>query len=198
LSPDTAPNAQTGARTGRATGGRGRRLLFLLPVAGFLALVGLFVDRLGHDPAALPSALIDKPAPAFALAPAVADRPGLARADLGGRPVLVNFFASWCAPCRLEHATLAGLAASGVPLYGIAYKDKPENAAHFLGELGDPYQRLGLDLDGRTAIEFGVYGVPETFLVDRAGRIRFRHAGALTDEVLQREILPRLAALERP
>ena len=176
----------------------GRRLLFLLPVLAFLGLVGLFTLGLGHDPAALPSAMIDKPAPAFALGPVMADKPGLGRADLGGKPVLVNFFASWCAPCRAEHATLAGLAASGVPLYGIAYKDKPENAQRFLTDLGDPYQKIGLDLDGRTAIDFGVYGVPETYILDRDGRIRFRYAGALTDAVLKTEILPRLAALERP
>ena len=176
----------------------GRRLLFLLPVAAFLALVAMFALGLGHDPTALKSAMIDQPAPAFSLAPVLADKPGLARTDLGGKPVLVNFFASWCAPCRVEHATLTGLAASGVPLYGIAYKDKPENAQRFLADLGDPYQRIGLDLDGRTAIDFGVYGVPETYILDRDGRIRFRYAGAVTDDILKTEILPRLAALERP
>ena len=175
----------------------GRRLLFLLPVAAFLALVAMFAFGLGHDPTALKSAMIDQPAPAFSLAPVLADEPGLARTDLGGKPVLVNFFASWCAPCRVEHATLTGLAASGVPLYGIAYKDKPENAQRFLADLGDPYQRIGLDLDGRTAIDFGVYGVPETYILDRDGRIRFRYAGAVTDDILKTEILPRLAALER-
>ena len=178
--------------------GLGRRLLFLLPAAAFVALVAIFALGLGHDPTALKSAMIDKPAPDFALPPVEADRPGLARADLGGKPVLVNFFASWCAPCRVEHATLAGLAASGVPLYGIAYKDKPENAQHFLGDLGDPYQKIGLDLDGRTAIDFGVYGVPETYILDRDGRIRYRYAGAVTDQVLKTEILPRLEALGRP
>ncbi len=178
--------------------GIGRRLLFVLPVVGFVGLAGVFALGLGHDPTALKSAMIDKPAPDFALSPVLADRPGLGRADLGGKPVLVNFFASWCAPCRIEHATLAGLAASGVPLYGVAYKDKPENAQRFLGDLGDPYQKIGLDLDGRTAIDFGVYGVPETYILDRDGRIRYRYAGPLTDEVLKAEILPRLEALGRP
>lgn len=178
--------------------GLGRRLLFVLPVIAFVGLVGIFALGLGHDPTALKSAMIDKPAPDFALSPILEDRPGVTRADLGGKPVLVNFFASWCAPCRVEHATLNGLAASGVPLVGIAYKDKPEAAQRFLGDLGDPYQKIGLDLDGRTGINFGVYGVPETYILDRDGRIRFRYAGALTDEVLQTEILPRLAALERP
>lgn len=176
----------------------GRRLLFLLPVAAFVALAVTFALGLGHDPTMLKSAMIDKPAPAFALEPVMTDRPGLARADLGGKPMLVNFFASWCAPCRVEHATLNGIAASGIPLVGIAYKDKLENAQRFLGDLGDPYQKIGLDLDGRTAIDFGVYGVPETYILDRDGRIRFRYAGSLSDEVLKTEILPRLAALERP
>jgi cytochrome c biogenesis protein CcmG, thiol:disulfide interchange protein DsbE len=176
----------------------GRRLLFLLPVVGFVGLTAVFALGLGHDPTALQSAMIDKPAPAFVLPPVEPDRPGIARTDLGGKPVLVNFFASWCAPCRIEHATLAGLSASGVPVFGIAYKDKRQDARRFLGDLGDPYQRVGLDLDGRTAIDFGVYGVPETYILDRDGRIRFRYAGALTDAVVKTEILPRLEALSRP
>ena len=178
--------------------GLGRRLLFLLPVVAFVGLVGVFAVGLGHDPTALKSAMIDKPAPDFALSPILEDRPGVARADLGDKPVLVNFFASWCAPCRVEHPTLTGLAASGVPVYGIAYKDKPQDARRLLADLGDPYQRIGLDLDGRTAIDFGVYGVPETYILDRDGRIRYRYAGALTDQVLKTEILPRLAALAGP
>jgi cytochrome c biogenesis protein CcmG/thiol:disulfide interchange protein DsbE len=178
--------------------GLGRRLLFLLPVVAFIGLVGAFALGLGHDPTALKSAMIDKPAPAFTLPPILEDRPGVAQADLGGKAVLVNFFASWCAPCRIEHSTLSGLAASGVPIYGIAYKDKPQDARRFLADLGDPYQRIGLDLEGRTAIDFGVYGVPETYILDRDGRIRFRYAGALTDAVLKTEILPRLEALSHP
>ncbi len=180
------------------TVGLGRRLLFLLPVIAFVGLAAVFALGLGHDPTALQSAMIDQPAPAFTLPPILEDRPGVARADLGGKPVLVNFFASWCAPCRIEHATLAGLAASGVAIYGVAYKDKPQDARRFLTDLGDPYQRIGLDLDGRTAIDFGVYGVPETYILDRDGRIRFRYAGALSDAVIKTEILPRLEALSRP
>jgi DsbE subfamily thiol:disulfide oxidoreductase len=183
-------------------GSRGRFALALLPVLGFLLLIGFFAVTLikeqfyGHDPSELPSAMIDKPAPDFALPALVDDRPGLARADLGGKPALVNFFASWCVPCRLEHATLAGFAASGrVPVLGIAYKDKPSDSQRFLAELGDPYPRVGVDADGRTAIDFGVYGVPETYIVDAAGEIRFRWVGPLTPEALEQEILPRLAAL---
>ncbi|HVJ51430.1 MAG TPA: DsbE family thiol:disulfide interchange protein [Aliidongia sp.] len=180
------------------TGGSGgRRLLVLLPVLGFLVLVGFFALGLTRDPALLPSAMIDKPAPDFTLAALMTDKPGLARSDLGGKPALVNFFASWCVPCRAEHATLAGLAASGgVPLYGIDYKDKPADGQRFLDGLGDPYQRVGMDADGRTGIDFGVYGVPETYIVDAGGAIRYRWVGPLTPEALQDEILPRLAALK--
>jgi DsbE subfamily thiol:disulfide oxidoreductase len=140
--------------------------------------------------------MIDQPAPDFALPPLLDDRPGLARADLGGSPVLVNFFASWCAPCREEAGTWAGYEASGgVPLYGVVYKDEPVEAKRFLDRLGDPYRRIGVDREGRTAIDFGVYGVPETYILDGTGRIRFRYAGPVTPDVLQQEILPRLAAL---
>jgi cytochrome c biogenesis protein CcmG/thiol:disulfide interchange protein DsbE len=174
-----------------------RRWIYVLPGAAFLVLVAFFIAGLGRDPSELPSAMIDKPAPDFALPALGPATSGLARTDLGGKPVVVNFFASWCVPCRAEHATLEGLAASGrVPLYGIAYKDKPADARRFLTALGDPYQRIGVDADGRTAIDFGVYGVPETYIVDAAGAIRFRWVGPVTPEALQREILPRLAALE--
>jgi DsbE subfamily thiol:disulfide oxidoreductase len=180
-----------------------RYAMALLPGLGFLALVGFFAVTLireefyGHNPAELPSVMIDKPAPDFILPALLEDRPGLARADLGGKPQLVNFFASWCAPCRLEHSTLSGFAASGrVPVVGIAYEDKPEDSKRFLTELGNPYQRIGVDREGRTAIDFGVYGVPETYIVDAAGAIRYRWVGPLSPEALQAEILPRLAALQ--
>ncbi|HLY56289.1 MAG TPA: DsbE family thiol:disulfide interchange protein [Stellaceae bacterium] len=179
--------------------GHGRRWLALAPLAGFLVLVGFFVASLlsGRNPAVLPSAMIDRPVPSFDLPPLEDAKPGLKSGDLSGKPVLVNFFASWCAPCREEHGTWAGYeAAGGVPLYGIAYKDVSANSKRFLAELGDPYQRVAVDRDGRTAIDFGVYGVPETYIVDAAGRIRFRYAGPVTPEILKDEILPRLARLE--
>jgi cytochrome c biogenesis protein CcmG/thiol:disulfide interchange protein DsbE len=175
-------------------------LAALLPLGGFLVLVGFFGISLfqGHDPSALPSVMIDKPAPEFDLPALLPDKPSLARADLGGKPVIVNFFASWCQPCRIEHPIWAGLAAANdVPIYGIDFEDKPEDAQRFLAQLGDPYARIGTDRSGRTGIDFGVYGVPETYLIDAAGRIRFRYAGPVTPEVLQREILPRLEALRR-
>ncbi len=176
-----------------------RRVLFILPVLLFALLAGYFALALrpDRDPRVLPSAMIDKPAPEFTLA-GLAGAPGLDSAALGGRVVLVNFFASWCIPCRAEHPLLMHLAdETKTPLYGIAYKDKPEDAQHFLQQLGDPYARIGLDEAGRTGIDFGVYGVPETYVVDKAGRIRLRHVGPLTAEALAKEVLPLIQELNR-
>ncbi len=175
-----------------------RRLLYLLPVVAFTGLVAYFFLALQRDPSVLPSAMIDKPAPEFALE-GLGTAPGLARADAAGQVVLVNFFASWCVPCRVEHPLLMQLSHQlKVPLYGIDYKDKPEDAARFLGELGDPYKRIGADRDGRVGIDFGVYGVPETYVIDKAGRIRLRHVGPLTPEAVRDEIVPLLRALQTP
>ncbi len=171
-----------------------RRLLYLVPAALFLLLAAYFALALrpGRDPERLPSALIDKPAPDFTLA-GLDGTAGLSRAGLEGQVVLVNFFASWCVPCRAEHPLLMRLAESEhVPLYGIAYKDKPADTARFLAQLGDPYRAVGLDESGRTGIDFGVYGVPETYLIDRSGHVRYRHVGPLTADALEHELLPRI------
>jgi cytochrome c biogenesis protein CcmG, thiol:disulfide interchange protein DsbE len=176
-----------------------RRVLFLLPIALFLVLAGYFWLALtsGRDPHDLPSAMIDKPAPVFALA-GFDGAPGIDRAALGGGVTIVNFFASWCVPCRAEHPLLMGLSQRlGVPLYGIAYKDKPEDAQQFLKQLGDPFSRIGLDESGRVGIDFGVYGVPETYVIDKAGRIRLRHVGPLTAEAVTRELAPLVQELGR-
>ena len=176
-----------------------RRALFLLPVALFLVLAGYFALALrpGYDPHDLPSALIDRPAPSFKLA-GLDGAPGLDRAQFAGEVALVNFFASWCIPCRLEQPVLMGLASeTKVPLYGIAYKDKPTDAAQYLKELGDPYRRVGLDESGRVGINFGVYGVPETYVIDKEGRIRLRHVGPLDTEAVAKELLPLLKKLGR-
>jgi cytochrome c biogenesis protein CcmG/thiol:disulfide interchange protein DsbE len=174
-----------------------RRLLYLLPVALFAAVALYFGLALtsGRDPQLLPSAMIDKPAPAFVLA-GLDNSDGLKLDALKGQVVLVNFFASWCEPCRDEHAALMKLSKDeGVALYGIAYKDKPEDTAHFLKQLGDPYRAIGLDESGRTAIDFGVYGVPETYVIDKEGRIRLRHVGPLTQADIAKELLPLIATL---
>lgn len=176
-----------------------RRVLFLLPVIVFAVIAGYFLWGLApdRDPGDVPTAMIDKPTPSFALAAVPGlDVPGLATADLqGGGVAMVNFFASWCVPCRAEHEYLTALAAeTEVPLYGINHRDKPEDAVAWLAELGNPYRRIGAD-PGRAAVEWGVTGVPETFVVDDAGRIRWHHRGPLVPEIIEGEVKPLLRAL---
>jgi cytochrome c biogenesis protein CcmG/thiol:disulfide interchange protein DsbE len=174
----------------------GRRLLFLVPLALFALLAVFFRIGLTRDPSTLPSALVGKPAPEFALPPIEGRAgPGFARSDLGGRPMLVNVFASWCVPCRVEHPMLAQLAEQGVVVHGINYKDRPEAARAWLAELGDPFTRIGADRQGRVAIDWGVYGVPETFVVDRDGNIVHRHVGPLQASDVERTIRPLLGRL---
>src|SRR5579863_10546631 len=175
-----------------------RRLLYLLPVILFVAVAAYFVLALrpGRDPQFLPSALIDKPAPSFALA-GLAGSDGLRLDALKGQVTLVNFFASWCEPCRDEHPVLMQLAKDQqIALYGIAYKDKPDDAEQFLKRLGDPYRSIGLDESGRTAIDFGVYGVPETYVIDKEGRIRKRFVGPLSERAIAQELLPLVQQLQ--
>jgi cytochrome c biogenesis protein CcmG/thiol:disulfide interchange protein DsbE len=168
-----------------------RKLVFLLPVALFAALLAAFAIGLRHDPHLVPSALINRPAPDFTLPGLYEPADGLSRKDLDGRVTLVNFFASWCAPCREEHPELMALAhRPGVTLDGVAYKDRPEAARHFLDRLGNPFGHIGVDREGTTAIDFGVYGVPETYVVDGTGHIRYRHVGPLTPEDVKENILP--------
>lgn len=173
-----------------------RKLLFLAPVALFAVLVAFFWRGLDLDPSKVPSPLIDKPAPALDL-PALSDaKPGLASADLKGQVTLVNFFASWCLPCRAEHPLLMTLSErKDVVLVGVNYKDKPEDALKWLRSLGDPYRRIGVDADGRTAIDWGVYGVPESYLVDREGRIRFKQIGPFTERDVTDKLIPLLREL---
>jgi cytochrome c biogenesis protein CcmG, thiol:disulfide interchange protein DsbE len=184
-----------------------RRLLFIVPLILFVGLVIYFVIALrpGYDPSRLPSAMIGKPVPAFDLPgpprpPAYAGPPvklGVSNNDLLGHVSIVNFFASWCVPCRVEHPVLMGMGpTANVPMVGIAYKDKPSDAVEFLNEYGNPYSMIGLDETGRTAINFGVYGVPETYIVDKQGIIRMRYVGPLNAEVVARQILPLVRQLE--
>ncbi len=173
-----------------------RNLAFLLPAALFAGLIVAFAMGLRHDPQLLPSALINRPAPGFALPGLYDPAHGLARKDLGGRVTLVNFFASWCLPCREEQAALMALAhRSDVTLDGIAYKDKRADARRFLADFGNPYHRVAVDRDGATAINFGVYGVPETYVVDPAGDIRYRQVGPLSAQDIARKILPMVARI---
>jgi cytochrome c biogenesis protein CcmG/thiol:disulfide interchange protein DsbE len=169
-------------------------LLLLLPpaiFAGFAALAwfGLRNENAGE----LPSALIGKPAPGLERLVALrGDAPPKAE-DLAAPGVkLVNFWASWCGPCRVEHPVLEKLAAEGETVIGVNYKDQPDNALGFLAELGDPYALVGADGTGRTGLDWGIYGVPETFVIDGAGRILLRHPGPLTPDVLERTIRPLL------
>lgn len=172
-----------------------RRLLPLLPVVIFAALAGLFALRLrrGDDPSILPSPLIGKPVPAFALPPMAGLRdgagqalPGLASDDLAaGRVTIVNVWASWCAPCREEHPVLLSLAkATSARLVGIDYKDKEETGRRFLGQLGNPFAAVGVDGSGRAGIDLGVYGVPETYVVSGNGTVRYKQVGPLSEAAL--------------
>lgn len=173
-----------------------RRILFILPVLVFAVAAVLVWQRLGTDPSIMPSALIDRPVPQFDLAPLLPDRPGLSSADLQGQVALVNVFASWCVPCRIEHPILMRLAEKdGVPIYGINYKDEPDAARRWLAQLGNPFARIGRDGNGRAGIEWGVTGVPETFVVDRQGRVRYRHVGPIQARDLDEKILPLLKTL---
>jgi cytochrome c biogenesis protein CcmG, thiol:disulfide interchange protein DsbE len=172
-----------------------RRLLFILPVLLFAALAVWLGLGLTRDPGVLPSAMIGKPAPNFALT-GLGKRPGLSKGDITGQVTLINFFASWCIPCRIEHPVLMQIAAEHrIPLYGIAYKDKEADAERLLDQGGDPYARIGIDPDGRTAIDFGVYGVPETYVTDREGRIRYRQVGPITPEIYEQTLAPLLKQL---
>jgi cytochrome c biogenesis protein CcmG/thiol:disulfide interchange protein DsbE len=177
-----------------------KKLLYLVPAAAFLVVAGAFLWGLDpeRDPREVPSVLIDRPVPEFTLPPlAGMDVPGFATADLqAGQVALVNVFASWCVPCRAEHPYLMRLARDGVvPIYGINYKDKPADALAWLEELGSPYVAIGADEAGRVAIDWGIYGVPETFVIDQTGVIRYRQVGPIFPKVLEEEILPLIATL---
>ncbi len=177
-----------------------KRLFYIAPVAAFVALAWiLFASLHPHPSSAIATVLQGRPAPRLALPPLDARTQGLQPADLAapGRVTLVNVFASWCIPCREEAPQLAQLArARGVRLVGIAYKDAPGAARAFLDEYGDPYERIGLDADGRAGIEWGISGVPETFVIDGRGIVRGRF-GPLGPDELVADLLPAIAAASR-
>ena len=180
-----------------------RFALAILPLIVFLGLAALLYFRLdAGDPARLPPTLIGQAAPSLDLPGLDEKKPGLADSDLRqGHVTVVNVFASWCQPCHIEHEFLLSLAndpalkVEGVELVGVAQKDSPENIRRFLGAAGDPYAKVGLDSDGRAGIDWGVYGVPETYVVDRGGIVRLRWAGGLSDDVVRGTLAPLLKSL---
>jgi len=170
-----------------------KRLIYVIPFLAFAVLAAIFYASLkGPAPDVLPSVMIGKPVPQRTLPTLDADTQGFAPHDFAsGRVTVVNVWASWCAPCRQEAPALAELAKrKDIQLYGFVYKDKPDAARTFLRELGNPFARIGLDSDGSTAIDWGVYGVPETYVIDGKGIIRERFVGALTSEALTTVIEP--------
>ena len=177
---------------------RPTRAIVLIPAVLFAALMLAFGLGLTRDPRAIPSTLIGKPVPEFRLPPVMGRTLGLASDDLKGEVSLVNVFASWCTACRVEHPLFMRLKAEGfVPVHGLNYKDRPEDAANWLDTLGDPYTRTGADRDGRVAIDWGVYGVPETFVISPEGRIVHKHIGPITRTDLDDTILPLIARLRK-
>jgi len=191
----TAARVQEAAEAAPEAARPARRLWRFLPLLAFLALAALFFVRLGAgDPSRLPSALINKPVPDFELAALSPGGEGLRDEALASGVHVVNIWASWCGPCRLEHPILMQLAADPrFTMVGINQKDVPENARRFLGALGDPFDRVGADRTGSVSIDWGVYGVPETFIV-KDGVIVHKHVGPLSEETLARDFMP---ALER-
>lgn len=167
---------------------------FAIPVVVLLVLLAVMYIGLHHDPREVPSPLIGKPAPAFEL-PVLDGGPPLALASLRGRTVLVNFFASWCAGCQVEHPLLLKLARQDhVPIIGMDYKDEPADVREWLARRGNPYETVALDHEGRVGLDWGVYGVPETYLVGPDGTILYKQIGPVTEEAWREKLAPLLAA----
>ena len=177
--------------------GRGSRVLLLLPLAVVGLLGAVFYWGLLNKDDRLPSTLIGRAVPEFTLPPIGGRENGLSSTDLQGQVSLVNVWASWCVPCRTENPLLVELAVAGtVPIYGINFKDDAEAALAFLEELGDPFARIGADQSGRVAFDWGVYGLPETFVIDAGGRIAYKHVGAFDRRSLEDDILPVVRRLQ--
>jgi cytochrome c biogenesis protein CcmG/thiol:disulfide interchange protein DsbE len=181
-----------------------KRTYVILPLVAFVIVVGvfawllLFAEDGARDASTIPSALIGQPVPQFDLPAVHPSLPGgFSAADLKGEPAIVNVFASWCVPCLAEHPLIAALAQQGWRVYGLNHKDKPEDARRWLETHGNPYAAVGADTDGRASIEWGVTGVPETFIVDAEGVIRFKWAGPLTPELVTTRLQPVLDAVKK-
>jgi len=170
----------------------------LIPLAIFVALAGFLFAGLWRDPREVPSPLIGKPAPAFKLTQLHAPQQMLGTSDMKGKVWLMNVWASWCVSCREEHPLLVALAKENiVPIVGLNYKDEPAAGMRWLTDNGDPYTTSVMDRDGRVGIDFGVYGVPETFLIDKAGTIRYKQIGPITEDALRKKILPLINELQK-
>lgn len=176
----------------------GRRWVSLMPLLVFAGLVAVLAVGLTLNPREIPSPLIGKPVPQFELPPVRGRTLGLAASDLKGEVSIVNVFASWCVACKEEHPVFMQMQRERlVPIHGLNYKDRPEDAQKWLDDMGDPYTRTGADVDGRVAIEWGVYGVPETFVIDREGKIAYKHIGPVTPELLEETLRPLIARLKQ-
>jgi len=178
--------------------GKPRRLplRFIVPVVIFVAIGVFLAVGLSNDPRRIPSPLIGKAVPEFSLPAVQGQKLGLSSADLKGQVSLVNVFASWCVSCRAEHRVLMDAHERKlVPIHGLNYKDKPADAEAWLARRGNPYDRIGADLDGRVGIDWGVYGVPETFIIDRTGHIAYKQIGPITPEILEKTIMPKVESL---
>ena len=174
------------------------RPAFLAPFVVFAAIAVLLAVGLTLNPREIPSPLIGRPVPQFDLPPVRGRTLGLASADQKGEVSIVNVFASWCVASKEEHPVFMQMQRQRlVPIHGLNYKDRPEDAQKWLNDMGDPYTRTGADIDGRVAIDWGVYGVPETFVIDREGRIAYKHIGAVTPKLLQETLRPLIAKLRR-
>ncbi len=174
-----------------------KRALLFIPVIlfGALALVGLFGLRI--DTAVLPSVMINKPVPTFDLPQVNDETPPFASTDLKGQISLINVFGSWCVACQYEHQFLMNLQKSDIiPLYGIDWRDTPEQGAAWLARYGNPYDAVGVDQIGQTVIDFGVTGAPETFVIDQKGYIRWRHVGPMSQEIWDQQIWPQILKLK--
>lgn len=175
-----------------------RRAVFVVPILVFLGISVFLAIGLFLDPREVPSPLIGKPVPDFKLPPVQGRTLGLSTDDLKGEVSLVNVFASWCVACREEHPLLMRLSQQGVvPIHGLNYKDAPKDAADWLDRLGDPYTRTGADINGRVGIDWGVYGVPETFVIDRNGRIAYKHIGPISSSDWEEKMAPLVEQLRK-
>ena len=173
------------------------RVLLFLPLVLFAVMALYFGLGLREDPSEIPSQLIDRELPEFDLPPIQGFEAGLSNADLEGQVSLLNVFGSWCPPCAIEHPMLMQISRSGtVPIYGVDWKDPPGAGTAWLERNGNPYQRIGNDAEGRLAIDLGITGAPETFIIDRAGRVRYRHVGVITEEIWEGTLRPLVEHLQ--